>query len=67
MIKYKELKKNICYAIPCQRTNGKEDYITIEVKYDETEKCDIAFINNRYMGAILKKVREDANWLKIVS
>ena len=67
MIKYKELKKDTDYKIPCNRENNESDFITIKVFYDERYKCDVAFINNEFMGAHLKKVRDDANWFKITT
>jgi len=62
---YKELKSGVNYAIPCRRKDGKEDFIVIEVRYDEEAKTDVAFINNRFMGACLEKIRPDAFWLII--
>lgn len=63
LIKYKELKKGVYYAIPCRRSNGKEDFVTICVR--EQDGKDIIFFNNRFMGASLKQVRNDAFWFVI--
>ena len=66
IIKFKELKQNTDYAIPCRRKNGEKDFITIKVMYDEKLKQDIVYVNNRFMGASLKKIRnDDAFWLEI--
>ena len=63
--KFKELKKDKDYAIPCRRKDGREDYITITVAYDERFKSDVAYINNRFMGACLKRIKDNRNWFFI--
>ena len=53
MKKFKELKQNVSYAIPCKRTDGEEDYVTITV-YTQKGRDEV-WLNNRFMGAHPKK------------
>ncbi len=64
-IKFRELKQNVHYAIPCKRKNGKEDYITIIVSSENGK--DIVYLNNRFMGAYPKKLtKEKHGWQFII-
>ena len=65
IIKHKELKRDVHYAIPCKRENGEDDYFTFVVREDEYG-VDVAYVNNRFMGAHLAKADDD-NLFKIVS
>ena len=65
VIKYKELKKNVRYAIPCKRDDGSEDYATISV-FEQNGRDEI-WLNTRFMGASPKRfTKKEGDWRFVI-